>query len=596
MQDKFKSMVTLFGMPYIVSKSEAEAECAELNRRGLVDAVMSEDVDTLLFGAETIVRGWTATASPPSSQVVILDGESADAPVSSTPASTPKSVSSPNATLDIYSASLVASHASIGLSRNALILFALLNGSDYTEGIKQLGAMTAYECVRDDPTALGPQLIKAIVEPFLLDQAKVRFTPTERAAIHATLKDHLINNPSKLLSRKKPSAASNIPSNFPPESVIRSYLRPSVYLEYPQDLLDHLANPFSVPVDWNELQTMAEEEFGWGSRKLDYKFSKTVAEAVAFWEIRKATDAALRLGASSSGEILLDQGDFVVSSSPATDSGRGQAAITDFFGQIKKRPSASGEGKSAPSSQATVSSPRGSSQEQRNPIVGIVNIKKARDTGDGANDDTEQTLPGDEGMECKARVRLLSMRSAGGATQSSSSSQGRLHPFADDIEIRIPLSMARVAAPRLVREHETSKTPKKTPKKREVPTTPPPAPKKKQKKTVVEPRDLDDSDDSDIQVLDSPSFRKGSASTSTSTRPSLIPSTRGKGLFSSTATPKSSRSMATSSTCFPKPTEDQESNPFLEDSEPKEKPTERVYKPMLWNESWEKPARFSPRK
>ncbi len=35
---------------------EAEAELAYLNRIGVIDAVLSDDVDTFLFGAKIVVR------------------------------------------------------------------------------------------------------------------------------------------------------------------------------------------------------------------------------------------------------------------------------------------------------------------------------------------------------------------------------------------------------------------------------------------------------------------------------------------------------------------------------------------------------------
>lgn len=35
---------------------EAEAELAYLNRIGVIDAVLSDDVDTFLFGAKMVVR------------------------------------------------------------------------------------------------------------------------------------------------------------------------------------------------------------------------------------------------------------------------------------------------------------------------------------------------------------------------------------------------------------------------------------------------------------------------------------------------------------------------------------------------------------
>ena len=69
----FKKMLSAFGMQYhdvrflinemscidlsfIQALSEAEAELAFLNAEGLIDAVMTDDCDTFLFGAKTILR------------------------------------------------------------------------------------------------------------------------------------------------------------------------------------------------------------------------------------------------------------------------------------------------------------------------------------------------------------------------------------------------------------------------------------------------------------------------------------------------------------------------------------------------------------
>jgi 5'-3' exonuclease len=35
---------------------EAEAELAELNSRGIIDAVLTKDSDTLVFGAQYVIR------------------------------------------------------------------------------------------------------------------------------------------------------------------------------------------------------------------------------------------------------------------------------------------------------------------------------------------------------------------------------------------------------------------------------------------------------------------------------------------------------------------------------------------------------------
>ncbi len=43
-------------MNYCQAKGEAEAELARLNRLGIIDAVMTDDVDALVFGARTVIK------------------------------------------------------------------------------------------------------------------------------------------------------------------------------------------------------------------------------------------------------------------------------------------------------------------------------------------------------------------------------------------------------------------------------------------------------------------------------------------------------------------------------------------------------------
>jgi hypothetical protein len=52
-------MVELFRFPVVESKKFAEAECARLSAVGLVDAVMSDDGDSFLFGARKVIRNWS---------------------------------------------------------------------------------------------------------------------------------------------------------------------------------------------------------------------------------------------------------------------------------------------------------------------------------------------------------------------------------------------------------------------------------------------------------------------------------------------------------------------------------------------------------
>ncbi|KAG0701354.1 PIN domain-like protein, partial [Suillus ampliporus] len=52
----FQCMLELFGFQWTEAPSEAEAELAALNIHSVIDAVMTEDSDVLIFGAVCIIR------------------------------------------------------------------------------------------------------------------------------------------------------------------------------------------------------------------------------------------------------------------------------------------------------------------------------------------------------------------------------------------------------------------------------------------------------------------------------------------------------------------------------------------------------------
>lgn len=51
-----KNLLRSFGIPYHEAPGEAEAECARLQQLGVVDAVFSQDSDTLMFGCNFLIR------------------------------------------------------------------------------------------------------------------------------------------------------------------------------------------------------------------------------------------------------------------------------------------------------------------------------------------------------------------------------------------------------------------------------------------------------------------------------------------------------------------------------------------------------------
>jgi hypothetical protein len=54
---------------FVAAPGEAEEECCRLARQGVVDIVLTEDIDALAFGAPLCVRGIT-TSTP---TLVVLD-------------------------------------------------------------------------------------------------------------------------------------------------------------------------------------------------------------------------------------------------------------------------------------------------------------------------------------------------------------------------------------------------------------------------------------------------------------------------------------------------------------------------------------------
>ena len=50
--------MSLFGLPYIVAPSEAEAQCAALEENQLTQGSITDDNDIFLFGGEIVYRNF----------------------------------------------------------------------------------------------------------------------------------------------------------------------------------------------------------------------------------------------------------------------------------------------------------------------------------------------------------------------------------------------------------------------------------------------------------------------------------------------------------------------------------------------------------
>jgi len=64
MTEDAKTLLRLMGVPVIEAPTEAEAQCSALAKAGAVHAAVSEDMDTLTFGAPVMLRNVFGMFSP----------------------------------------------------------------------------------------------------------------------------------------------------------------------------------------------------------------------------------------------------------------------------------------------------------------------------------------------------------------------------------------------------------------------------------------------------------------------------------------------------------------------------------------------------
>ncbi|KAG6374035.1 hypothetical protein JVT61DRAFT_4673 [Boletus reticuloceps] len=196
-----KNIIDAFGFEWRVASGEAEAELAYLNRVGIIDAVLSDDVDNFLFGATVVIRNPSNT----------LSGNRAH-PVKNAQG---KDDGNHVAT---YTAEAILSNPSVALSRSGTILIGLLSGGDYIPaGLPGCGQKFATGLAR---AGFGDSLVKAVKE---LKGARLdAFLIQWRQDIRNELK----TNKSGLLPSKKPSLAASLPDDFPSLPVLVSYTDP----------------------------------------------------------------------------------------------------------------------------------------------------------------------------------------------------------------------------------------------------------------------------------------------------------------------------------------------------------------------------------
>jgi len=233
-----KELLKKFEFPYHTAPGEAEAECALLQRKGVVDAVLSEDVDTVMFGCTKSLRHWTAEGvrgNKEPTHVNVYDAK----------------------TLEIDT----------GLESEGMILVALMSGGDYIPaGVPGCGIKTACEAAR---AGFGMDLCKIVKDDANglngLDGWRVR------------LQRELRTNESRLFRQKH--TAMTIPEDFPDMTVLGYYMHPAV--STPEKVLELCGKiQWKQAIDIHDLRAFVAEEFNWPKLGGAKKFIRGLAPAL----------------------------------------------------------------------------------------------------------------------------------------------------------------------------------------------------------------------------------------------------------------------------------------------------------------------------
>jgi len=241
-----KQLLKLFGFPFHVAPGEAEAECALLQREGLVDAVLSEDVDTLMFGCGLTLRNWSSEGTR---------GNKSPTHVS------------------VYDA-VKTKQGKSKLDREGMVLIALMSGGDYiTEGIPGCGIKVASEAAR---AGFGRSLC--------------RLSRSDAAGLETWRKNlarELQSNESKFFRTKHKTL--KIPEEFPNREVLSYYTHPVVSSASKiESLKDSIS--WDGEVDVPGLRLYVAEAFDWTSKIGAIKFIRGLAPALLVHKLRLRGD------------------------------------------------------------------------------------------------------------------------------------------------------------------------------------------------------------------------------------------------------------------------------------------------------------------
>ncbi|CAO3678933.1 unnamed protein product [Rhizopus stolonifer] len=207
MVQDIQELLKLFGIPFIISPMEAEAQCAALERLKLVDGTITDDSDVFLFGASRVY----------------------------------KNMFNQQRLVECYRSQDI--EREMMLDREEMIQLAYLLGSDYTEGIPGVGPVAAMEILAEFSSKK--------------ENGKAELPLKKFKEWYNSGKD-VTDFQKKFRKRHKDL---EIPNDFPSPLVRDAYLYPDV---------DHSTQPFKWgQPQLDLLRVFLMESFEWSENKAD---------------------------------------------------------------------------------------------------------------------------------------------------------------------------------------------------------------------------------------------------------------------------------------------------------------------------------------
>lgn len=243
-----KILIDLFRFPRHDAPGEAEAECSRLQMAGVVDAVMSNDVDALMFGSEFTIMNFSKEPG-----------------------------SSSGGATHVTSYKMGGDDTSnVILDRSGMILFAMLSGGDYLpSGVPKCGSRLAAEIAK---AGFGEDLLEVL-------EADGGDLDARLNEWRERLQYELEENESGYFQTKH--KVVRIPEEFPDQTILSYYAKPVVSSDRDIESLKwRLQNAWDREVDVWQLRQFTADAFEWNYRSGARKVIRLLAEPLVSYKLR----------------------------------------------------------------------------------------------------------------------------------------------------------------------------------------------------------------------------------------------------------------------------------------------------------------------